>query len=221
MVAQQLTALLGRAPDAPLEFAASLSLRQGHGRTLTRFVRLAIAEFERPDPILLEPMTARSFREFVMTALLLHQPHNYSDRLRRLERPVAPRDVKRAIDYIEANLDAAIGLPEIVAACGVPGRTLIKHFHDFKGTSPVRYLRTARYEKVRKAPAPAEAEESVSEIAVQWGFTQMGRFSRRVPQALWREPIGNPASTPQVSTGCHGCPVNRSWAPFHRSVFFP
>jgi AraC-like DNA-binding protein len=48
--------------------------------------------------------------------------------LRRLERPVTPRDVKRAVDYIEANLDAEIGLPEIVATCGVPGRTLIKHF---------------------------------------------------------------------------------------------
>jgi hypothetical protein len=61
----------------------------------------------------------------VTTALLLHQPHNYSARLRRLELPVTTRDVKRAIDYIEANLDGAIGLPEIVAASGVPGRTLL------------------------------------------------------------------------------------------------
>jgi len=67
-------------------------------------------------------MTARSFREFVTTALLLHQPHNYSERLRRLKRPATPRDVKRAVDYIEANLDAAIGLPEIVAASGGLGR---------------------------------------------------------------------------------------------------
>src|SRR5262249_51539821 len=90
-VAQQLTALLGTVPDAPLEFAAALSLKEGHGRSLARFARLAIAELERPDTILLEPMTARSFREFATTALLLHQPHNYSERLRRLERPVTPR----------------------------------------------------------------------------------------------------------------------------------
>lgn len=176
-LAQQLTALLGSAPDAPLEFTPTLDLRQGHGRSLMRLARFAVAELGRPDAILWDSSTARSFREFVTTALLLHQPHNYSERLRRLDRPVTPRDVKRAIDYIEANLDAAIGLPEIVAASGVPGRTLIQHFHDFKGTSPVRYLRTARYERVRKALRQAEAEESVSEIAVQWGFTHMGRFS--------------------------------------------
>jgi len=176
-VAQHLAALLGTAPDAPLGFTPSLGLLQGHGQSLARFVRLAIAELKRPDPVLLEPITARSFGEFVTTTLLLHQPHNYSDRLRRLERPVTPRDVKRAIDYIEGNLDAAIGLPEIVAACGVPGRTLVKHFRDFRGTSPMRYLRTARFEKVREALTRAESEESIAEIAARWGFTHMGRFS--------------------------------------------
>lgn len=177
LVAQQLTALLSAAPDAPLEFAPSLSLREGHGRSLARFARLAIAELERSDTILLEPMTARSFGDFVTTALLLHQPHNYSERLRRLERPIKPRDVKRAIDYIEANLDAAIGLPEIVAASGVPGRTLIQHFRDFKGSSPMRYLRAARYEKVREALGRAEPEENITEIAGKWGFSHLGRFS--------------------------------------------
>jgi len=176
-VAQHLAALLGTAPDAPLGFTPSLSLRQGHGQSLARYARLAIAELKRPDPVLLEPITARSFGEFVTTTLLLHQPHNYSDRLQRLERPVTSGDVKRAIDYIEGNLDTAIGLPEIVAACGVPGRTLVKHFRDFRGTSPMRYLRTARFEKVREALTRAESEESIAEIAGRWGFTHMGRFS--------------------------------------------
>jgi AraC-like DNA-binding protein len=174
---RHLAALLGEPLTAPLEFAAPLSLREGHGRSLARFARLAIAELERRASILLDPMTSRSFREFLITTLLLHQPHNYVERMRLLERPVAPRDVKRAIDYIEANLEAAIGLPEIVAASGVPGRTLIQHFRDFKGTSPVHYLRTARYEKVREALCRSEPEESITEIAARWGFSHLSRFS--------------------------------------------
>jgi transcriptional regulator GlxA family with amidase domain len=113
----------------------------------------------------LEPITARSFRELVMTALPLHQPHNYSERLQLLQRPAAPRDVKRAIEYVHANLHAAIGLTEIVAAARVPGRTLIKRFREFKGTSPMRYRRTARYERVREALRRAAPEESIAEIA--------------------------------------------------------
>ena len=177
IVVQHLAALLGTAPNAPLEFAAALSLKEGHGRSLARFARLAVAELKQLDTILREPMTAQAFREFLMTALLLRQPHNYSEQLRRLERPITPRDVRRAIDYIEVNLGAAIGLPEIIAAAGVPGRTLIQHFRDFRGTSPMRYLRTARYEKVREALTRADPEESVAEIAERWGFTHMGRFS--------------------------------------------
>jgi transcriptional regulator GlxA family with amidase domain len=107
--------------------------------------------------------------------------------LRRLERPAAPRDVKRAIDYIEANLGAAIGLPEIVAASAVPGRTLIQHFRDFKGTSPMRYLREARFERVREALNRAEPEGSITEIAARWGFSHMGRFS-----ADYRRRFGEP-----------------------------
>jgi AraC-like DNA-binding protein len=174
---RQLAALLGEALKAPLAFAAPLSLREGHGRSLVRFARLAMADLERANSTLLEPITARSFREFVTSALLLHQPHNYRERLQRLERPAAPRDVKRAVEYMRANLDAAIGLPEIVAASGVPGRTLLQHFRDFKGSSPMRYLRTARYEKVREALHGAEREEGITEVAAKWGFTHMGRFS--------------------------------------------
>jgi hypothetical protein len=40
-LARQLAALLGAAPDGPLEFAAALRLKEGHGRSLARFARLA------------------------------------------------------------------------------------------------------------------------------------------------------------------------------------
>jgi len=174
---RHLGALLGEPLRPPLEFAARLGLHEGWGRSLARFARLAMAELRRTQSILAEPIIARSFREFVMTVLLLHQPHNYTDALARLGRPVTPRDVKRAIEYMQANLGAAIGLPEIVEASGVPGRTLLQHFRDFKGMSPIRYLRTARYEKVREALHRAEPEENVTEIAARWGFNHLGRFS--------------------------------------------
>ena len=55
----------------------------------------------------------------------------------RLEKAVAPRDVKRAFDFMQANLDQPITITDIVRASGVPGRTLFKHFKDCRGTSPI------------------------------------------------------------------------------------
>src|SRR5262249_28325800 len=173
---RHLAALLGEPPQLPLEFAPVIDLAAGYGRSLMHYVLSAMADFDQ-NARLMNPITTSLFEQFVMVGLLHAHPHNYTARLCRPQPRIAPRDVKRAIDYIEANLDMAIGLPEIVAASRVSGRTLIQHFRDFKGTSPMRYLRTARYEKVREALRRAEPEESITEIAGRWGFTHMGRFS--------------------------------------------
>jgi transcriptional regulator GlxA family with amidase domain len=117
------------------------------------------------------------FEQFIMTRLLLSHPHTHSAALRRRERSIAPRDVMRAIDYLEAHLDAPVTLADLVEASGVPGRTLFKHFRDSRGTSPMRYLRAARLKKAREALLRAQPGERVSTIAMSWGFSHWGRFS--------------------------------------------
>lgn len=189
-VIRRLVALLGEPLDRPLEFAPKIDLDKGYGRSLAAHLSLAIADLERTGSILHSPIALSAFEEFILTGLLVLHPHNYTGALQRREKPAPPRDVKRAIDYIEANLGAAIGLPEIVAASGVPGRTLIQHFRDFKGTSPMRYLRAARYQKVRETLRRAEPEESITEIAARWGFSHLGRFSVEYRRRFGESPSG-------------------------------
>jgi AraC-like DNA-binding protein len=173
----QLAALLGEPPSAPLDFAPAMDLTRGYGRSLAQHVLLAVANLDAADSVLLNPITMGAFEQFIITALLLSHPHNYSNALRRVERPIAPRDIRRAIDYIEANFDRAITIADLVAATGVAGRTLFMHFKEFKGISPMRYLRDARLRKARQALLLAEPETCVTSIAMNLGFTHMGRFS--------------------------------------------
>ena len=173
----QLAALLGQTPEAALEFAPAMELEAGYGQRLAGYVLAAVADLEQPGSALLNPLTMSMFEQFIMTGLLLSHPHNYFEALRHRAAAVAPRDVKRAIDYIEANLDSAVTLDSIVAASGVAGRTLLKHFKDTKGVSPMRYVCNARFERVREALARAQPGESVTEIAMRWGFSHLGRFS--------------------------------------------
>jgi AraC-like DNA-binding protein len=173
----QLAALLGELPTAPLEFAPTVDLTTGYGRSLARYVLMAVADLEQPGSILWSPATMATFEQFIVTALLLSHPHNYSDALRRLEKQLAPRDVKRAVDYIEAHLEQAISVADLVRATGVAGRTLFMHFKTFKGVSPMRYLREARLRRARQALARAGPEANVTEVAMSLGFTHMGRFA--------------------------------------------
>jgi AraC-like DNA-binding protein len=173
----QLAALLGEPPKAPIQFAPAMDLTAGYGRSLAQHVLMAAASLDEADSVLLNPFTMSAFEQFIMTALLLSHPHNYSEALQRLAKPVAPRDVRRAIDYVEANLDQPIAIADLVRATGVAGRTLFMHFRDFKGVSPMRYLRNARLRHVRQALLRANPDASVTAIAMSAGFTHMGRFS--------------------------------------------
>lgn len=146
-LARRLAALLGEPREAAVDFTPSIDLTSGYGRSLARYVLMAVAGLEHADSVLLNAKIKSAFEQFIVTALLLSQPRNHSDALRRLERPITPRDVKHAIDFMEVHIDSTLMLADIVAASGVPGRTLFKHFRDFKGVSPMQYLRNARYAK--------------------------------------------------------------------------
>jgi AraC-like DNA-binding protein len=153
-----------------------MNLAEGYGRRLAHMLTSAVIEFERAGGPRWSPTTMLDFSEYVVTSLLLCHPHSYSDTLGRSVRMIPPRDVKRAVDYLEAHLDSPITVANLVAASQVAGRTLFQHFHDVRGMSPM-YLRNARFAKVRDALLRAEPEESVTVIAMGCGFTHMGRFA--------------------------------------------
>jgi AraC-like DNA-binding protein len=173
----QLAALLGESPNKALEFTPEMDVTLGYGRSLVQHVLMAIVDLQAGSALLENRVVVNTFEQFIQTALLLSHPHNYSQPLQRLEKAIAPRDVRRAIDYMEAHLDQAITMSDLVEATGVAGRTLFMHFKSFKGVSPMRYLRNARLRQVRQLLLRAEGGASVTDIAMGAGFTHMGRFS--------------------------------------------
>lgn len=171
-----LAALLGHMPKQPLEFAPVVELRATSGQRFARYVRTAIDDLDDPAPIH-NPIMTNMHEQFIMTGLLLSQPNNYADALHRLEVRVSPRDVQRAVDYIQGHLDSPLTLADIARASGIPGRTLLKHFKDHWGTSPMRYMRNARLSRVRETLLRSDRAETVTDIAMSWGFRHLGRFS--------------------------------------------
>lgn len=176
-VERELTSLLGTPPDVPLELAPAIDLTRGYGKSLAGYLGLAMDGYARRDLLLHNPIAVRSFEDCILSALLMSHPHNYSDALRRLDRPIAPRAVKRAIDYMEAHLDEPVTLADVIRASGAPGRTLFKHFKEYRGVSPMCYLRRARFQRVHDELRRSEPGTSVANVAARWGFEHMGRFA--------------------------------------------
>jgi AraC-like DNA-binding protein len=178
---RQLATLLGRPSDTlfcpPVEFAPAINLSVGHGRNIARYAHMVLADIERGGESAYNAVARSSFEQFVTTELLLSHPHNYHDIMHGPAPLPTPRDVRRAIDYMRANLTEPLRLADVVGAAGVPARTLFKHFEECRGISPIRYLRDARLDRVRDALLRAEPEECVTKIAMDLGFSHMGRFA--------------------------------------------
>ena len=189
-----LSALLGRPVTAPLHFDPSIDLDRGYGRSLVRYIRAAAEDLEDDESLLRGPIAMTSFEQFVISALLVSHPHNFSAELQRPDKRPAPRDVRRAIDYIQGHLTAPVTLEDIVHAAGVSGRVLFRHFKRVTGASPMAYLRNARFQRVREALRRARPEERVVDIAALWGFDHIGRFAVEYRQRFGEKPSETKAS---------------------------
>ena len=132
---------------------------------------------EQSPALLTHELMTGQTEQALMTALLLAQPNNYSQKLDRLNQTVAPRDVKRVLDYLHANIAHPVTLAELVAVAGVPGRTLQRHFSETMGCGPMAYLQKLRFQAAREELADPASETTVTETALKWGFSNLGRFS--------------------------------------------
>jgi len=104
------------------------------------------------------------------------------------QRGPAPRDVKRAIDYMRRNVHRKIAMADLAAAGQVAERTLRKHFRAFVGLSPLGYWRRLRLAIVREELLKGASGASVTAVASLYGFPHFGRFSLQYRQCFGETP---------------------------------
>jgi transcriptional regulator GlxA family with amidase domain len=90
---------------------------------------------------------------------------------------VLPHYVKRALDYLRANMAERVTLADLAAACGISQRALLKQFNVFLGVSPIAHLLRMRLTAARAELQRSDGTASISEIASRCGLTHLGRFA--------------------------------------------
>ncbi len=112
-----------------------------------------------------------SMEDALVDAFLLSIPSNCSDDLLNPVPTIAPRQVRRALDYIHANSHTQISPEFLAELCGVSMRSLQYSFKNFVGYSISDYqirLRTQR----AKEELMANADLPVYLVAQKWASIQ-------------------------------------------------
>ena len=186
---RELSHLLDRLIGQPILFQLGLDLRHGIGPSIARFLQYLSAELNAPHPLHLSTTLAiRQAERTLLTMLLEGQQHNYWDELQNPLPDPAPWQVRRAEEFARAHLQQPLSMADLAKAVGVSGRSLRAAFHRSRGCSPGQFIRRLRLEQARRDLLTAEPGETVSEVAIKWGFMHIGRFAINYRQAFKESP---------------------------------
>jgi AraC family ethanolamine operon transcriptional activator len=162
----------------------------GHvGRLRALVVRIAAAARDRPDALTAPAAAVAAQSELVSAA---RQVMRAAEGVAPAApgRPAVPREriIARAAERLEARAGDRVSVGDLAAAAGVSQRTLRTAFQDYLGVGPVRYMRLRQLHRVRGGLRAADpAATTVTAVASQYGFWELGRFARDY-RALFGEP---------------------------------
>jgi AraC-like DNA-binding protein len=171
-----LAAMIRRPVAAPVRFDTRPRPIDGWTASLANVAKLIYTDLDQGSLALIGRNAARSAERLLIELLLETLPNNYSHLIEAPEAP-KPAYVKRAVEFIHAESDTAIGLEDIVAVAGVSIRSLYEGFRRHCGQSPMAYLRGVRLDRARTALLKGGGA-SVTGVALACGFNHLSKFAK-------------------------------------------
>lgn len=173
----RLSRLLMRPIDKPILFDPCIQKDNIFAHNWWRQIKHLVSDLDHD----MDPWRSRHVLEDLernlLTNLLYSFNHNYLETLQAQEIQAAPKHVKQAEDYILKNLKEPISIEKLVKVTGVSQRSIFNGFKSFRGTTPMKFILQSRLEKVRAELMDPTQNKTVTDIAIKWNFTQLGRFS--------------------------------------------
>ena len=188
LVERKLESLLGRHLPDLIVFDAKMSKDKANGAGWLRGLQFLLNELDNSSAFLNCVQAVESYEESLVLSLLHNQPHNYTAELYDDTPSIAPAHVKRVEQHIHAHAEQAITIEELARVSQTSVRSLFAGFKQYRGISPMKYLRDVRLDKARSALLDALPSTSVTEVANRWGFVQLGRFAAAYQQRFGELP---------------------------------
>lgn len=100
----------------------------------------------------------------------------------------APRQIRRAVEWIDAHIDQDIYLDDLARVSGVSVRNLQICFKRQFGVGPIAYITAMRLRRAHEDLKSAAPNVTIAEIAKRWKFSRPGDFATKYKSMFGRYP---------------------------------
>lgn len=121
--------------------------------------------------------------------------------------------INKSIDYIDQHLEKAFTLEELASVANFSKFHFTRIFQSIVGESPFQFIMRVRLEKAAMYII-TQKQESITEIAYKFGFSDIAIFSRNFKQLFgvapsqYRRQKHNLSNFSQMESNCHQSPGN-------------
>ena len=175
---QQIEKLTDRYHSGTISFQHSVDLSSDVGAMISRTIKYVIHELNYTDLAPSHPGFLQSLDQLLVSALLT-LPHNKSEHLEAgYNTNPAPGVVRRAEEYMRENLANPITILDVLQVSACSRSVLFSSFKRARNYTPMEFLTEQRLQKARNTFLHSEDTDSVSSVAINSGFTNLGRFAQ-------------------------------------------
>lgn len=184
-----LETLIERPVTSEITFLPAIDMTRGTGASLGGLLRHLEAELSCPDSLLSNHIATDLFENLLFRSIIQGLTHNHSEWLQRPRQAAGLKSVRRAEAYFRANLTEVVTLSDLAREAGCGVRSLQLAFQQARGMTPMAALRHARLEGARQVLERADPDTSVTDVALQFGFSNPGRFANVYLRTFGEKPL--------------------------------
>ena len=174
---RQLEGQLGHGLGTPLQFSPAVPLDAPGLQEILALLRLMTASLMEARGMCSSPFARKNMVSLLLSGLLACLDHNYRGELDGNVPMPGPGYLGKAQEFIAENVREAIGPEDIAVAAQVSTRALYAAFRTSLNSTPMRYLRQLRLDKVRDTLRESDSRQtSVTTVAMEYGFQHLGHF---------------------------------------------
>ena len=154
---------------------------------LAKYLDMMMSDVTADTRSLSGPLIANDFERLLLRLLLQPIRETYNNLPIGQRSAIAPHYVRSAEKYIREQFRETVTLESIVASSGVSARTLQYGFRNFRGTTPMNFLREVRLTAARHSFLQGP-RCSIAEVCFGVGYRNNALFSREYRKVFGESP---------------------------------